>query len=340
MSQSLFDLSLSRLSGVLFPGDLVAVVIVALAVDRLVSVLPASGPLRTAVGLPLLFFLPGYALVAALFPARAIGDADGAGPDAGWVPVRGVDGVERIVLSVGLSAVVLPVLGLALSLTPDGLSPPTVVTTITGFVVVAAVVASVRRALVPADERFEVPVRRGCATVLDGLVGVTRRETAVNVALAVSVTLTVVALGFAVAAPQSATHYTDLHLLTESSDGSLVAADYPTRLGGDAGPLIVGVENHEGTTRTYTVVVQLQRVADDGRVVERRELTRFRPTVAPGETWRTRYRPPPAMSGRHLRLAYLLYRGDPPATPTVDDAYREVHLWVRSTGTTNATATG
>jgi len=36
----------------------------------------------------------------------------------------------------------------------------------------------------------------------------------------------------------------------------------------------------------------------------------------------------PTLPGERLRLVYLLYKGDPPAEPTVENAYREVHLWV------------
>jgi uncharacterized membrane protein len=32
-----------------------------------------------------------------------------------------------------------------------------------------------------------------------------------------------------------------------------------------------------------------------------------------------------------LRLAYLLYKGEAPPEPTVENAYREVHLWVNVT---------
>jgi len=30
----------------------------------------------------------------------------------------------------------------------------------------------------------------------------------------------------------------------------------------------------------------------------------------------------------NYRLVYLLYRGEPPAEPRIDNAYRELHLWI------------
>jgi hypothetical protein len=44
------------------------------------------------------------------------------------------------------------------------------------------------------------------------------------------------------------------------------------------------------------------------------------------------------MTGERLRLTYLLYRGAPPQTPTTDNAYRELHLWVNVTQEGSTTA--
>ena len=340
MNHGLFDLSFSRISGVLFPIDLAVAVVSTLAIYALTSVaLPPGSPIQLLVGLPLLFVLPGYALVATLFPARPsqadtsrvdrLSDAVIAGR-LGRLHQRGVDGVERAVLSVGLSAVILPLVGLVLSVVPSGLEPSPILGSLTGFVLVFAVLAAVRRARLPEDERFSVSFRAAVGAAASGAAGTTRSETAVNVTLAASVVVAAAALGFAVAAPQSGGGYTDFHLLTESESGQLVAANYPDSLGTDTTPIVLGIENQEGTTQRYTVVVQLQRVADDGTVTERTRLTTFTPTVEPGEEWTTRHQPTPRMSGNELRLTYLLYRGDAPANPTRDNAYREVYLWVNA----------
>ena len=34
------------------------------------------------------------------------------------------------------------------------------------------------------------------------------------------------------------------------------------------------------------------------------------------------------MAGENLRLTFLLYRGQAPQDTTVENAYRELHLWV------------
>ena len=60
--------------------------------------------IRTIFGLIMVLFLPGYALIAALF----IGKDD-------------LDAIERIALSFGLSIAVVPLLGLGLNYTPFGI---------------------------------------------------------------------------------------------------------------------------------------------------------------------------------------------------------------------------
>jgi uncharacterized membrane protein len=67
------------------------------------------------------------------------------------------------------------------------------------------------------------------------------------------------------------------------------------------------------------------------RVIEREELNRYSPTVAANTTWQTQDAMTPTMTGKRLRLTYLLYKRPPPETPTIDTAYREVHLWVNVT---------
>ena len=57
--------------------------------------------IRTILGLFLILFIPGYSLIAALFPKK-----------------DDLDGIERAALSFGLSIAVTPLIGLALNYTP------------------------------------------------------------------------------------------------------------------------------------------------------------------------------------------------------------------------------
>ena len=96
---------------------------------------------------------------------------------------------------------------------------------------------------------------------------------------------------------------------------------------------MVGLQNHEGETVQYSVVTAVQRVevVDNGTnvtVLEEEMGERYSTQVAHNETAMRNVSIQPTMTGERLRVVFLLYKGDPPATPTVDNAYRELHLWV------------
>ena len=134
--------------------------------------------------------------------------------------------------------------------------------------------------------------------------------------------------------------FTEFYVLSTNETGAPIADDYPRNFtAGEREPLLVGVENHEDRRTGYTVVVELQRLAERGnetRVIRQRELDRFSLTLAPGESVRHNRSVEPTMTGRDLRLTFLLYRGTPPREPTVGNAYREVHLWIDVTESRSA----
>ncbi|MDD4498015.1 MAG: DUF1616 domain-containing protein, partial [Methanosarcinaceae archaeon] len=73
------------------PSDLLGVVCLVLLTNLFILVPGLNETfIRTALGLPLVLFLPGYALIAALFAAE-----------------NNLDGIERIALSFGLSIAVV-----------------------------------------------------------------------------------------------------------------------------------------------------------------------------------------------------------------------------------------
>ena len=318
------------------PIDLVVGLASVVLVDLLVLTPVGAGTvLRTLLGLPLVLFLPGYAFVAALFPET--GQArDGSPPDdtRDTLPRR-IDGPERLTLSVGASVAIAPLIGLVLNYTPWGLTLPSVTLSLSAFTALAASVGIVRRQALPENERFAlVRPRSARADSTTAVAGVrTRTDLVLNVAVALTVVLVVSSAVYAVAAPRGSEAITEFYLLTENeTNGELVADEYPTEfVRGEPKPLVVGIENHERRPVNYTVVVALQRIDDRNgstTVVEQRRVGRFRVRVGANESRLRRHTVAPPMTGERLRLAYLLYRGPVPRNPTVENAYREIHLSV------------
>lgn len=312
------------------PADLAAVLIL-VGVTLATVLLPGvrETPLRVLFGLPYVLFLPGYALIAALFPEVGGRESDG--------EREGIDGIERVALSFGLSIAVVPLVGLVLNFTPWGIRLLPILVSVSGLTVLLVAVAAVRRWELPEEERFRVPYRTWVASARGELFEpASRADAALNVLLVVSVLLAAASVGYAVAVPKQGEAFTEFYVLTESEDGDLVADDYPTNFTqGESQPLVVGIGNHEHEAVSYTVVVELQRVAfvnnNTTRVLAEEELRRFSVRVADNGTHQATKSIAPTMTGERLRLTFLLYKGDPQGDPSVETAYRDLHLWINVT---------
>lgn len=324
------------------PADLAAV-LVFVGLQLVATLTPglSETPLRVVLGLPFVLFLPGYALIAALFPERGptteeeqqSADSGATAADTPDAEASGIDGIERVALSFGTSIAAVPLLGLILNFTPWGIRLVPILIAVSGFTVVGVAVASARRNALPEDERFAVPYRQWYHAATEELFHPdSRGDAALNVLLVVSVLLATASVGYAVAVPKQGESFSELYLLTEDEDGELVADGYPTELvAGEPASLVVGVGNQEHRAVNYTVVVSLQRVEianNSTTVLEQDRLRTFSPRVEHNETWTRRHRIEPTMTGERLRLTYLLYKGSAPSSPSVETAYREVHLWV------------
>ena len=95
-------------------------------------ILSPSNILRIILGIPFLLFFPGYALAAALFTKG-----------------RGMDAVERVALSFGLSIAVVPLIGLILKYTSWGIRLETVLYSVASLIFITSVIAWVRRRVAP-----------------------------------------------------------------------------------------------------------------------------------------------------------------------------------------------
>jgi len=342
------------------PFDLAAVLVLVTAVILAVF-LPVvqDTPIRIVFGLPFVLFIPGYAFIAALFPERGTGPPteDNDIQSTSGTTDSGIDGIERVALSFGLSIAIVPLLGLVLNFTPFGIRPVPIMVTVSLFTVATTAVAAYRRQQLPVEERFRVPYRQWLDTAREELFAPdTRTDAALNVLLVVSILLATASVAYAVAVPKQGEAFTETYLLTETDEGDLVADEYPTEFTVDEPkPLIVGISNHEHEPTDYTVVVELQNVtrlnetestARTGgnattatnttlRVDRAVELDRFQTSLGHNETWHHNHTVAPSFAGEDLRLTYLIYRGEPPADPSTESAYRWVALWVNVSSETS-----
>ncbi len=311
-----------------YPGDLAACTVGGLAAGYLVTALPAENALRLAVALPLVCFLPGYALTAALFPASAragrgwnpVGAPEG---ETGRTRPGGIDTAERLACALALSIAIVPAVVIALAPTV-GLTTEAVAGALAGVTVILAQLGVLRRLRVPEGERYTVSARSAFRR-LRGEEGAV--ATASAVVLVAGVVAAALALGAGLIAPQPTPGFTELGLFTEDEDGDLVADGFPDAIEpGDSAPFVVAVENREREATDYTVVVEEQRM-EDGTVANRTRLDETSFAVEDGERERTEWTVTPTTEEGTVRIAVLLYDGESTPDPGADPLH-DVHFWL------------
>ena len=123
------------------PSDLKAVYLwVFLALTGIYAPIISESPFRVIFVLPLILFISGYLLTAALFPAR-----------------DDFDGIERTALSFGVSIAVVPLFGFALNYTPWGIGLDSIAVTLLAFSLVVGITARFRRRELPEAPRYTAP---------------------------------------------------------------------------------------------------------------------------------------------------------------------------------------
>jgi uncharacterized membrane protein len=120
--------------------NLLAVMVIAVLSAVLALVMPADSIVRMIFALPLVFFLPGYAITAALLPMNSFRTT------------------ERLLFSLGLSVAATALSGLMLNLTDWGLQSKTWAITLAGIVLLAGAIAWLRSK--PKAPVTPVPVKK------------------------------------------------------------------------------------------------------------------------------------------------------------------------------------
>jgi len=284
-------------------SDLVGVVVLT-AVALAATISPLDGLVLAAAAIPFLLFVPGYALIAALFPDR----------ESAFQQHRLI-GLERLLYAVVASICLAVVVGVNLDFTGWPIRPVPVVSVLAAVTVVSTLVALYRRISSESEQtKTAVQFNSGSTSTAQASGGV--QLGSIVVVLAVMITL--VGVTFVAAQPQRGEVYTEFGLLTENN-GTLQADGYPAEMSlGESSDLYFTVTNRERQQTNYIVVVQLTRTAPTGDVIEKARLDTYTETTAPGETWRQGHTVTPVLEGERLRLTYLLYRDGVPAQPSVD----------------------
>jgi len=276
-------------------------------------------PVRIVFALPVVLFIPGYSLIAALFPDKT-----------------DIDLLERIALAFGLSIAVVPLIGLGLNYTPWGIRLDPIVISLVLFTVVMLVIAQYRRALLPLETRFRFPFQEIVAAGRTELFpkGGSRLDRALSIILVIAILAAVFTTVYVIAVPKEGEKFTEFFILGENK----MAADYPAKVfPGTVYPMYIGVGNHEYRNITYTVEVWNEQmdfdpVTNTSSLIKMDPADRFTLQVANNETTILPYNFSIEKPG-YNRVEFLLFNETVPSSDIqdmdrVNQSYRDLHLWV------------
>jgi uncharacterized membrane protein len=305
-----------------FPADL-KIALLWLAASLAAIFLPGlnDSPLRFALVVPGLLFLPGYCFIALLF----CGEHD-------------IDLIERTVLSFGLSIAIVPLIGLGLNFTPWGIRLVPLVVSLTLFSLAMILAAHYRRSLLPMEERFRVPFREGLAAIRKEVApeGGPRIERILSAVLVLAIVTTVLIAILVIAIPKQGERFTEFFILGENGK----AADYPDRITpGQGYPLYIGVGNHEYRNVTYTIetwgiLMESDNEKNTTRILAMDPLWQQTVTLAHNGTAIIPYTLLVDWDG-YNRVEFLLFNETVPGMGGIDRinaSYRDLHLWITVRG--------
>ena len=281
------------------PADLLAVPLLALAtLVFTLTPLASLAAVRIPLGLVMVLFVPGYSLIAALFPR-----------------MNDLDSIERVALSFGLSIAVVPLIGLGLNYTPWGIRLTPVVVSLALFTLAMAAAAHWRRLSLPSEDRLAIHFRKNMSLLKQEILTEEkgRLDKALTIILVITIMLSIAALVYVIVTPKQGEKFTEFYILGPGGK----AYDYPTEVqAGNKSTVIVGIVNHEYALVNYSLQMNLNNTT-----LQRRNLT-----LQQNQTWQEPVSYVLTKSGDQQKLEFFLYKDGNMTAP-----YRDLHLWVNVT---------
>lgn len=285
------------------PLDLLLVAVLVILTDIFVLMPALSGSfLRTIFGLLLVLFLPGYALAAALLPAK-----------------KDLEGIERALLSLGLSIAIAPLMGLGLNYTSWGIKEIPVLTGLSVFTLLVCGVAYYRRIQLRETEVFGITIKNSISALKAEFLEEPSSggDKALAALLAISILASLGSLAYVIGNPRGEEAFTEFYILGPDR----VAEDYPTKYTpGSSGTVVVGITNHEYRTVDYTMEIRLENhslpLPEDQKYIR----------LDHNESWEEPVTFTPSVEGKNMKLEFLLFNETEKNTP-----YRNTHLWINVT---------
>jgi len=240
--------------------------------------------IRTIFGLSIVLFFPGYILTLVCYPKK-----------------KDLGNIERLAIGLGMSIVIVPILGLILNFS-IGLRLMTIYLSIIIYSIPMIMLAFYRRNKLNEDEIFFIDI-----------IGYIKPKNIkidiLGIILILSIIAAIVFVSYVIITPKIGDRFTEFYVLDEEK----TANNYSKVLEiGRVNKYFIGISNHEYTYVNYTIKVSL-----DDEILTTKEIN-----IGNNEKWEDNIEIIPAKEGK--RLEFLLYKENDFSIP-----YRKLNLWMR-----------
>lgn len=252
---------------------------------------------RVILGVPFLLFFPGYALISLLYPRK-----------------NEPSFLERFILSLGLSIVIIALCGIILNFTGLGINLDSMLFTIAGLTIIMSAYGAARRASLPKGERAEAGFN---LSILKKGRGFTANFLSILLAIAVIGSLGV--FGYVLANSESGEYYTEFYVLGKSE----TADNYPVTFfiakegivskveyndedvisEGSYGEVTLGIICHEDGLSSYSISI----LADGNPIPFIHNGSTDNILLDKEESWQGKFLFAPASQAPSQKIEFMLY---------------------------------
>jgi uncharacterized membrane protein len=284
------------------PNGLAIVYILTVFLVISVYFIPSS-LINVILGIPFIFFFPGYTLVTALFNRKGE-----------------MDVLENLALSLGLSIAIVALIGFSLNFTSWGIRLEPVLLSIIGFIVLVSIIGLIRDVT---SGRKKKLITEYTLSLSHG--GGRRKISPLTVILIVLIAVASGIFGYSVVTPQAGSEFSEFYIL--GPDGK--AQDYPVEFvmkdslvvsvvystgrndtSGGSGKVTLGIVNHQQKNESYSVKMKIDdkftSINYKGTAVDRIKQI----ALQPGEKWETGIGFVPGHTGDNQKVEFQLFKGD------------------------------
>ena len=230
-----------RISFIKYPVDIFLCILWSIIIIPM-FLIDINGVLWIILASPSLFFIPGYLILSILFPKKK-------------TDKNSIDVIERFVIGISLSLIVISSIGIGFNYTRWGLKIPWLLfSTISLFSIVLGVIAIYRWLKTKPCDRFTISLSIPWRKPRD------KTEKIFISIIAILLIIVVILFVYSIMKQKPEEHFTEFYILGASHK----TEEYPEVFKiGDNKTIIIGIINHEHRTINYTVEIWLINQSSD-----------------------------------------------------------------------------